>query len=87
MPSQFKPMRTHARAVKDAGSIITAMLAIGVVAKGACMAVSISIRMEGEGIEGRIMQRILTTVSGPRALSRLLRSLERRVLEWSERIA
>lgn len=53
----------------------TAILVLPAVAKGACMVVSISIRMEGECFEGRIMRRILTSVSGPRSLSRLLRIL------------
>lgn len=71
----------RARALNVAGSVITAILVLPVVPKGACRAVSISICMEGEFFEGRIMRRILTTVSGPRTLSRLLRSLERQVLD------
>ena len=64
--SRFRAVRIRAYVVKGSSGVITASWVIQMAAKRVGMALSISIRMEGECFEGRIMQRILNSVSGPR---------------------
>lgn len=82
MSSRFRAMRIRAYVVKGARSVITANWVIQMVAKGACMAVSISIQMGEECFGGRIMQRILKSVSDPRRFLQMLLVAAGCEMEW-----